>query len=71
MSYLVLVSGMSDDADLFVYDSSFVFIGWSINPGSQDESVIVTASGSPLYIKLMWYDGPDRGTYFTLTVAER
>ena len=71
MNYLVLVSGMSDDADLFVYDSTFVFIDWSINPGSQDESVIVTASGSPLYIKVMWYDGPDQGTYFTLTVIEQ
>lgn len=70
MNYLVLVSGMSDDADLFVYDSSFTFIDWSINPGSQDESVI-TASGSPLYSKVMWYDGPDQGTYFTLTVTEQ
>jgi hypothetical protein len=71
MRYLVLVSDMSDDVDLFVYDSSFVFIGWSINPESQDESVIVTASGSSLHIKVMWYDGPDQGNSFNLTAAEQ
>ena len=71
VNYLVQVTGMSDDADLGVWDSGYNFLDESFNAGSADESVVVTAVGSPLYIRVDWWYGPDGGTLFTLTVTEQ
>jgi hypothetical protein len=73
-SYTIELTGLSRNADLFIYSESeySIQIGSSTNSGdTTDEIVVVTASGiSILFIKVSSQNVTSPGTYFTLAVTD-
>jgi len=67
--YHVSLSNISNDVDLYVYESPD-FTGSldsSINPGTADESVIVNTTGADLYIRVQSFDAPE-GARFVIVL---
>jgi FKBP-type peptidyl-prolyl cis-trans isomerase len=64
------LTGLSDDANLEVYDNNRVLLSASLNPGSTPESItqsLTSIAGSPYYVRV--FPAPGKETNYTLNYS--